>query len=301
MTIVDNALTLFTDQFRGAENLNALARCMLAPFLEIEQVQNDLLTQRWINTAVGQQLDGIGDIVGLARQGDDDETYRAKLKFQVFINTCQGTPEDMITATRFLTGGTFLRYFEHHPSAGFTIFTNGPTIITSSNVANVLYNLELDDGGLFNLEDGGELLLHPTEAAPNLHITLLSEIAPAGVDFISISYSLGEVPIFGFGNEASTYLLELDDTGLLEVDDGATSFLEVYTDQADPTNDDGFEGMAEACSFWELEVDIDNVSYGFAVSVNGVTEQLYLENTEFVDNTSIVGGGKMVEGIRDNG
>lgn len=61
----------WTEQFDGKPNLEALSKSLLAPASGIQSALKQLYTQRWIDTAVGAQLDGIGAIVGQPRQIPD--------------------------------------------------------------------------------------------------------------------------------------------------------------------------------------------------------------------------------------
>ena len=54
---------------------------------------------------VGDQLDGIGEIVGLAREGRDDTTYRARIRARILTNKSNGTPPDLIAITDAFLGG----------------------------------------------------------------------------------------------------------------------------------------------------------------------------------------------------
>lgn len=58
-------------QFNDGTRLEALVRALHKPLNDIEAALLQLLTDRWLDTAEGQQLDGIGDIVGLPRVIDD--------------------------------------------------------------------------------------------------------------------------------------------------------------------------------------------------------------------------------------
>jgi len=59
-----------------------------------------------IDTSEGEQLDGIGSIVGIARQGYSDPTYRILIKGKIAENTSTGTAEDIIQIYNILTSGT---------------------------------------------------------------------------------------------------------------------------------------------------------------------------------------------------
>jgi len=99
------------EQFRGKPNIEALLYAIgrqandLRDFFE--QLQND----RGVKTAVGKQLDGVGDIAVLSRleagklAGNpipfdvlDDETYRQFLIFKILKNNCDCTYWDIIKA-----------------------------------------------------------------------------------------------------------------------------------------------------------------------------------------------------------
>lgn len=54
-------------QFRDGTRLEATVKALLDPLNDTQAALLQLLTDRWLDTAVGQQLDGIGDIVGLPR------------------------------------------------------------------------------------------------------------------------------------------------------------------------------------------------------------------------------------------
>lgn len=54
-------------QFRDGSRLEAVVKALMQPLDNIEAALLQLLNERWLDTAVGKQLDGIGEIVGLPR------------------------------------------------------------------------------------------------------------------------------------------------------------------------------------------------------------------------------------------
>ncbi|GAB1578681.1 DUF2612 domain-containing protein [Bordetella petrii] len=54
-------------QFEGKPRLQALVRALLQPADGLQGALRDLYEKRWLDTAEGKQLDGIGEIVGLSR------------------------------------------------------------------------------------------------------------------------------------------------------------------------------------------------------------------------------------------
>jgi hypothetical protein len=84
---------------RVTTNIVSLLQILLTPFNELEAMFNDLLTQRSIDVAVGDQLDILGDIVGQPRIGaaiGDDDTYRRYIRARVAANRSDGTGDDVI-------------------------------------------------------------------------------------------------------------------------------------------------------------------------------------------------------------
>lgn len=116
-----------TNQFQDSPRFIALVTAMLQPFSELEDVADALKSQRWIDIAVGAQLDGAGYIVGEYRQGRDDDAYREAIMFRIFVNTSNATPEDMIKGLRFLTKPDDIQYMEQYPATAI-LFTGGPVI-----------------------------------------------------------------------------------------------------------------------------------------------------------------------------
>lgn len=83
---------------------------------ELEEVFRQLLLRLDIDNAVGAQLDGIGSIVGQAREGNDDDKYKILIKLRIGINVSEGTIEDIITIWKLVTGGTDVTIREAYPA-----------------------------------------------------------------------------------------------------------------------------------------------------------------------------------------
>lgn len=138
----ERALALLASQFRDAKrdgsptNLQKVIRALVQPAQELQDVNYELQTERWLTTAVGYQLDEIGVILGVAREPDEsDEDYRERLQFQIFINTSAGSPEDSIRVLQFLTQATHIGYFERSP-AFYQMETNGLKFPVPANDLN---------------------------------------------------------------------------------------------------------------------------------------------------------------------
>lgn len=61
----------WTAQFSDSPRLQSLVKALLQPSGGIQEVLEQLYNDRWLDTAIGAQLDGIGEIVGLSRVIDE--------------------------------------------------------------------------------------------------------------------------------------------------------------------------------------------------------------------------------------
>ena len=118
------AIARLTGQFQNSPKLKALMAAIVGPLHDIEIAADAVRADRWIDTAVGAQLDGCGQIVGELRRGRADTAYRKAIKFRVFVNISKGTPTDLIRGLKFLTDPTDCQYLEAKP-ATILLFTNG--------------------------------------------------------------------------------------------------------------------------------------------------------------------------------
>lgn len=85
------------EQFENSPHLQNIVCIFLQALQECEIVTGDLMFERWLSNARGVQLDGIGEILGEARLGRLDETYRKALQFRIFANQYSGSPEEIIS------------------------------------------------------------------------------------------------------------------------------------------------------------------------------------------------------------
>jgi hypothetical protein len=95
-THVAEALANLIEKFRGSGKLQLFITSWVNELQELEGVFFDLLNDRWVVTAEGEQLDGVGKIVGEERQGRDDDVYRIAIQARITINNGSGTPEEII-------------------------------------------------------------------------------------------------------------------------------------------------------------------------------------------------------------
>lgn len=140
--VLERTLSILASQFRDQKpdgsltNFQKLIKALCGPAQELQNVLWQLKTERWLSTAIGLQLDEIGEILGLPRNpGESDEDYRERLQFQIFINISSGTPEDIIRAIKYLTDASSIRFFDVFP-AFFQLETDGLKFPVSPNDLN---------------------------------------------------------------------------------------------------------------------------------------------------------------------
>jgi len=121
---VARTMAILIEQFKPATRLKALITNVVDQLQVCEDVADDILIMREIRYAQGIQLDGIGEIVGQARNGLSDDLYRETIYDRIFINISSGVPEIILTVLKTLTQANQVRMIEMFP-AGFWLFTDG--------------------------------------------------------------------------------------------------------------------------------------------------------------------------------
>lgn len=125
---VARALARLSQQFSRSGTVADSVKVLAERAQDLESAFFDQLAASNIETAVGAQLDIIGEIVGCPRAGMDDETYRARIKTQVVINAGSGTANEIIhIATLLLGEGNF--DFTPGETAEYSLVAIGPVSI----------------------------------------------------------------------------------------------------------------------------------------------------------------------------
>ena len=139
------------EQFRGRPNTAALCAAVNRQLNELAEVFGQIAFNTDIDTAIGKQLDYIGDIVGLTRaeagllcgqsvyyEPVDDERYRRYLKYKAFQNSSDGTYYSLVKAMQtILGGGSKIDYTEDENFPATIIFdinTGGSNELSLSGI-----------------------------------------------------------------------------------------------------------------------------------------------------------------------
>ena len=166
---LERTLALRLAQFKDDKpRYAALLTAIANQYQELENALWQLLAERLLSVAVGLQLDLIGRVVGLERDGLwTDDQYRAYLGAQIAKNVSEGDPERLIQVLQLLTSSTIIRTMEVYPGwvemnyDGEVPFSGGDstllTFLDDTALAGVRVRLiESDPDGAAFCFDGGD-------------------------------------------------------------------------------------------------------------------------------------------------
>lgn len=102
---VAEAQAKLIDQFKAHVNIDAIVKAFVTQSQELEVASFDVIENTLISTAIGLQLDNLGDVVGVERQGRNDADYRVRIGAQISLNNANGTIEEILELIVALGGG----------------------------------------------------------------------------------------------------------------------------------------------------------------------------------------------------
>ena len=76
----EDALTLLPEQFKRKENFEAFVTAFVNVVQDTEDMLQALWQGRFLDNAIGSQLDGLGSIVGEERGSLEDDDYRVRIR-----------------------------------------------------------------------------------------------------------------------------------------------------------------------------------------------------------------------------
>jgi hypothetical protein len=138
-------------QWRDSPNVKGLLKSFTENLQFVEDSLFQLLDERGLYTAIGEQLDVLGRIVGEDRYGRSDEPYRVALIGRVTANNSDGSTEEAMQTLRAITQAEHITFFEHYPASVHYYASGGVTngIVAALDSASsagistrVLYDLD---------------------------------------------------------------------------------------------------------------------------------------------------------------
>jgi len=140
----ERALDRSATQYRQKPKHEAFISSFADQVQDAEDAVFDMIDARVLENAEGAQLDGIGEIVGLDRQGRGDDEYRILLLVKIGQNSSQGGPEKVIQIFRILIQAGLVHYQNLEKAA---IMLGSDTEIPEDDVEFVYRNMELIAAG----------------------------------------------------------------------------------------------------------------------------------------------------------
>ena len=116
---IEQALERLLEQYKGKPRIETLLGIYVDQLQEVEEAFWQLLVERWVDNALGAQLDILGAIVGQKRDGRAEEPFRAMVRARILANRSRGTAEDLIAIVVALLDATASGAvkFEEHSGA----------------------------------------------------------------------------------------------------------------------------------------------------------------------------------------
>lgn len=168
---VKNTTPFLLEQFKDS-NINGILESFDNQFNELEDVFFQLLTELWLNKAVGEQLDVLGIHLDIDRDGLNDDDYRKLLILKSEINTSPATPEILIKAVKNIFGVLDAFYKPSYP-AKVIIGTSADLLgfdevefllsIVPAGVGLFVGDYLVDELGNNVVDELGNFILAPTE------------------------------------------------------------------------------------------------------------------------------------------
>jgi hypothetical protein len=116
ITHIDDALLRIIEQYKCSESMKAIVKALTEQVQIIEDESFGLFSRLDLANATGVLLDQYGTIIGLDRNGLDDDTYRLFLFAKIGQNTSNGEPERVIDNYKLLSGSSTVHLQEYFPA-----------------------------------------------------------------------------------------------------------------------------------------------------------------------------------------
>lgn len=238
---VDQALNRLITQYKAnCANLQNTISGFVEQTQDDENMFQEFFAERYLATAIGAQLDGLGQIIGVNRGSLNDADYRARLYLKIAQNFSEGAIENLIWIYKELMDADSIILSEIFP-AEFSMMAINPNPITDlTTVYNSIILAKaagigisflgytngepffafLDDPGLlndtfgniFDLDIGGifvSTILNPPIVSPDLGVLYREKFDyPIGTDMLTKGYSWTQ-----YLTEVGTFLTNASEQG----------------------------------------------------------------------------------------
>jgi hypothetical protein len=138
---VEQAQDRLVEQFKPKPTVNDLIEVYTLGLQTIEDELIRLLNERTLESAVGQQLDNLGAIVGQPREGRTDEEYRLWISARRLIANSNGTPDDHLRLIKTVLPASTSLYIPFYP-AGYQIRSYGLGEGNGAQLEQILWTIK---------------------------------------------------------------------------------------------------------------------------------------------------------------
>lgn len=212
----EDALSRFTSQYEAADKLRGLAGISADRVQALEDALQQLLRERFLDAAVGKQLDELGEIVGEPRLSRTDRQYRPAIRIRIELNRSGGEPESVISFVRQGFGAEIVDFREIYP-AKIEVYARFGDEGAGTDLVDA--DFALDDDSLLELSDGSTLQVVSLDRQLfQEQVERIRDVVAAGVGTIFFTESDSFIAV-GVSELADDLSLELSDGDTLELSD----------------------------------------------------------------------------------
>lgn len=169
---VERALSRLMSYFPKDGSVAGLVEVAAQRVQELEDVFFSFYAADAIDTAEGEQLDTLGDIVGQARGGLSDADYRIWISARIAVNQSSGTAPELIHIASLLIEDADPHYTPS-PPAGFILEAVGAAASDGAEVAGLFLSaVAAGVKGVFtwsDVEPAEQLILNSSTAGQRLN------------------------------------------------------------------------------------------------------------------------------------
>lgn len=137
---VSQALARRIEQFKDKARLASLLTSYVEGVQGAEDALFQILDDTNLDTAEGQQLDNIGQLVGEERQGRNDLQYSTAIRARILLNTSEGTIEDIVGLIGALQPGLSTFVYEYYPAAFIAMIVTpiDPNVVDVTQISTIV-------------------------------------------------------------------------------------------------------------------------------------------------------------------
>lgn len=188
------ALERLPSQWNNAEKLQGLIQSFSDEINELEDCLFELLNERGIYEAVGAQLDILGALFNINREGRTDTQYRNAILERISVAGQDGTTEVFMQSLRSHTGSNFVDFWEHdsgdvHALLGEGYYYNSWSDLQNNVPAGVNLRIYVDDQ--FDSFVGAEIETQTSDLQTNNNEDI--QVTPDGVELFDLQVQFGEI------------------------------------------------------------------------------------------------------------